>query len=77
MGRLLDRLLSTSPAYEVRREAPGYILTGKPGHAEAFSQLVRQMAEEAGDDCVVFPISDGHHGYTQMFILPTDVSPRQ
>lgn len=72
MGRLLDRLLSMSPAYEVRREADGFVLIGKPEYAEEFSDLVRQAADQAGEDYIVFPTSDGRRGYSQMFILPTD-----
>jgi len=72
MGRLLDRLLSQSPAYDIRRDEDGFVLIGKPGHLDEFSDLVRHAAEKAGDDFIVFTTTDGHEGYSQMFVMPLD-----
>ena len=72
MGKLLDRLLEGSHAYSVTREADGYNLVGLPDCVEEFSDLVREAADHAGDDFIVFTTSDGHHGYSQMFVMPTD-----
>lgn len=72
MGRVLDRLLEASPAYIVRREKDGYFLIANPAQPDAFNDVVRDAVEKAGDDFVVFPTSDGHHGYSQMFIIPLD-----
>ena len=72
MGRLLDKLLKTSPAYDIRRDKDGFVLIGKPGHIDEFSDLVREAAERAGEEFVVFTTSDGHHGYSQMFVMPLD-----
>ncbi len=72
MGQLLTKLLDTSPAYDIRRDDGGFVLTGKPEHIDEFNKLVREAAFHAGDDFVVFPMSDGHHGYSQMFLVPLD-----
>lgn len=72
MGRLLDRLVLASSAYEVRREEGGFVLVGRPERADEFSALVREAAEMAGDDCLVFPTSDGRLGYVQMFVMPLE-----
>lgn len=72
MGRLLDKLLKTSPAYDIRQDKDGFVLIGKPGYIDEFSDLVREAAERAGEDFVVFTTSDGRHGYSQMFVMPLD-----
>lgn len=71
MGRLLEKLLSQSSVFDVRWDE-GFVLTAKPGQSDEFSDLVRQAAEQAGDDFIVFTTGDGHHGYSQMFVLPFD-----
>lgn len=72
MGRLLDKLVEPSPAYDIRRDKDGYVLIGKPGHVNAFNELVRKAAQNAGDEFVVFTTSDGNEGYSQMFVIPLD-----
>lgn len=72
MGRLLDRLLEGSHAYSVRREADGYMFIVQPDCLEEFSALVREAADYAGDDFIVFPTTDGERGYSQMFLLPME-----
>lgn len=72
MGRLLTKLLEDSPAYDLRRDKDGFVLIAKPGHREEFSDLVREAAEHAGDDFIVFTTSDGRQGYSQMFVMPLD-----
>jgi hypothetical protein len=51
------------------------VLIAKPGHREEFSDLVREAAEHAGDDFIVFTTSDGRQGYSQMFVMPLDEAP--
>ena len=75
MGRLLDKLLESSPAYDIRQDKDGFVLIGKPGHIEEFSELVREAAEHAGEEFVVFTTSDGHQGYSQMFVMPLNEMP--
>ena len=72
MGRLLDKLLQNTPTFDVKPEGDGFALVGKPGSLDEFSDLVREAAEQAGEDFVVFPTSDGSEGYSQAFILPLD-----
>lgn len=72
MGRFLDILLETSAAYQVRQDSGGFLLVGNPKRAAEFNDVVRQAADDAGEDFVAFPIGDGDHGYSQMFILPLD-----
>ena len=72
MGRLLDRLLKGSGAYSIRREADGFTLIGDPRRLDEFSDLVREVSENAGDDLIVFPTSDGRRGYSQMYLMPLD-----
>jgi hypothetical protein len=71
MGRLLDRLLETSPDYDIRRADGGFVLTRRPGRDEAFSALARDAANRAGDDCLIFSTRDGA-GYSQIFVVPLD-----
>lgn len=75
MGRLLDRLLEGSHAYSVKREADGYTLVGQQDCLDEFSDLVREVADHAGNDFIVFTTSDGGHGYSQMFVMPMDDAP--
>jgi hypothetical protein len=72
MGRLLDKLVRGTPACDVMRDGDGFTLIAKPGRFDEFSELVREAAEQAGEDFVVFPASDGHDGYRSMFVLPLD-----
>ena len=72
MANLLDRLLEGSPAYRVTRETGGYTLVARPDGRAEFSALVRQAADAAGDDFVVFPTPDGARGYSRMFVMPLD-----
>jgi len=72
MGRLLKKLLMDNPAYDIRRDKGGFILVGRPGYTDEFSDLVREAADHAGEDFVVFTTSDGDHGYSQMFVMPLD-----
>lgn len=72
MGRLLDQLIQGTPACDVRPEKDGFTLIGKPDRRDEFSDLVRDAAAKAGEDFLVFTISDGRHGYSQMFVMPLD-----
>ena len=72
MGRLLDKLIQGSPACEVKSETHGFTLVGKPDRLDEFSDLVREAVDHAGEDFVVFPMSDGSHRYSQMFVMPLD-----
>ena len=72
MGRFLDSLLADSPVYRVEREGDGFVLVGSEERLAEFSELVREAADHAGDDYIVFPLTDGHQGYSQMFVLPLD-----
>jgi hypothetical protein len=75
MGRLLDKLKQGTPACEVQPETDGFTLVGKPDRLDEFSDLVREAAAQAGSDFVVFPVSDGGQGYSQMFVMPLDGPP--
>ena len=75
MGRLLEKLIQGTPACDVKPEKDGFTLVGKPEHLDEFSDLVREAADHAGDDFIVFTTSDGHHGYSQMFVMPRDDAP--
>lgn len=75
MGKLLDRLLEGSHAYRIEREADGYTLVAETDCVEEFNNLVREATDHAGEDFIVFTTSDGHHGYSQMFVMPMDEAP--
>lgn len=72
MGRLLDKLIRGSTAHDVKAENDGFSLVGKPDRLNEFSDLVREAVDHSGEDFVVFPTSDGHHGYSRMFVVPLD-----
>lgn len=75
MGKLLDRLLEGSHAYRVIREADGYTLVSQQDCLDEFSELVREAVDHAGEDFVVFPVCDGSHRYSEMFVMPLDDAP--
>ncbi len=75
MGRFLDRLLADSPVYRVLRDGEGFVLVGVQERLAEFSELVREAADHAGNDYIVFPVSDGRQGYSQMLVMPLDQSP--
>ncbi|HAC01197.1 hypothetical protein ABC365_04590 [Brevundimonas sp. 3P9-tot-E] len=76
MGKLLDRLLEGSHVYRIERETDGYMLVSDPECVEEFSALVREAAQCAGDDFVVFTTSDGPSRYVQMYVMPlADILP--
>lgn len=77
MGRLLDKLIQGTPACVVKPESDGFTLVGRPERLDEFSELVRQAADHAGDDFIVFTTSDGHKGYSQMFVMPLDENPAE
>lgn len=72
MGRLLNKLLEGSHAYRIEREAEGYTLVADANYLDEFSELVREAAAAAGEDCLVFPVSQGGHIYSEMLVLPLD-----
>lgn len=72
MGRFLDSLLADSPVYRIERGDDGFVLVGSEERLAEFSEIVREAADHAGDDYIVFPVTDGHQGYSQMFIIPLD-----
>lgn len=72
MARLLEKLIQGAPTYEVRPENDGFTLVGKPDRLDEFSDVVREAVNHAGDEFVVFPMSDGQRGYSQMFVMPLD-----
>lgn len=76
MGRLLDKLLATHPAYDIERDEDGFVLIAKSDRIDEFSDLVREATEHAGEDFIVFPTSDGGVGYSRMFVVPLDEAPR-
>lgn len=75
MGRLLDKLIQGTSACEVESETDGFTLVAKPDLLDEFSDLVREAVDHAGEDFVVFPMSDGSHGYSRMFVIPLDETP--
>jgi hypothetical protein len=72
MGRLLDKLIQGTPACEVKSEPDGFTLVGKPDRLDEFSDLVREAVDQAGEEFMVFPTSDGGHRYSRMFVMPLD-----
>ncbi|MFB7881326.1 MULTISPECIES: hypothetical protein [Brevundimonas] len=52
------------------------MLVSDPECVEEFSALVREAAQCAGDDFVVFTTSDGPSRYVQMYVMPlADILP--
>lgn len=70
MGRLLDRLRRDDPTYEMVATDDGLLLTARDGQADRFTELARDLIENAGEDFVAFPTSDGRHGYERVFLIP-------
>lgn len=69
MGRLLDNLLSGSPAYRVERDGDDVVLVGREGRRDEFSDVVRNVIAHAGEDYVAFPTPDGQSGYERVFLI--------
>ena len=72
MGRLLDKLIVGTPAYEVVPDGDGFMLLGKPDRPGEFNELVREATEKSGAEFLVFPAKDDEDGYSHMFVLPLD-----
>ena len=72
MGRLLEKLVHGTTAWDVKPEEVGFTLVGKPDFLDEFSDLVREAVNHAGDDFVVFPTKDSGGGYSQMLVVPFD-----
>lgn len=70
MVRLLDKLAQGTPSCTVKQEDNGFTLIGKADRLDEFSELVREASAHSGDDFVVFTTSDGHAGYSRMFVMP-------
>lgn len=71
MGRLLDELIQGTPACEVKSEPDGFTLAADyPDRLDEFSDLVREAVDQAGEEFMVFPTSDGGHRYSRMFVIP-------
>jgi hypothetical protein len=70
MGRFLDRLSRDDPAYELMASDDGYTLIGRAGHEDEFNELARDLIDNAGNEFVVLPSSDGQVGYERVFIIP-------
>lgn len=69
MGRLLDKLIQGTPACDVMPEIDGFTLVGKPGRLDEFGDLVREAADHAGADFVIFPVIEGGR-YSAMLVVP-------
>lgn len=69
MGRLLDTLLSGSPAYRVERDGDDVVLVGREGRRDEFNAVVRDVVAAAGEDYVAFPAPDGKSGYERVFLI--------
>ncbi len=70
MARMLDRLKVGSPVFAVERAGEGYVIVAEPHHHEEFTQLVRDLLNQAPDEFVVLPVTDGSTGYERAIILP-------
>ena len=70
MGRLLDRLNRDDPAYELVATDNGLMLTARDGQSDRFTELARDLIDNAGEDFVAFPTSDGRQGYERVFLTP-------
>lgn len=69
MVRLLDKLIQGTPACEVKSEADGFTLVGKPDRLDEFSDLVRKAADHSGEEFVIFPVIEGGR-YNAMLVVP-------
>jgi hypothetical protein len=70
MGRFLDKLSRDDPAYELSASDDGYTLIGRFGHEDEFNEFARDLIDNAGDEFVVLPSTDGQTGYERLFIIP-------
>lgn len=71
MGMSLKRLREVGQAHLVEDDQLGFTIARRgPDQAEAFNHLVRTALDEAGNDYVAFPRSDGAAGYESVFIVP-------
>lgn len=66
MVRLLDALRNDPRASGVEMTEQGFVLSGS---GKAFDELAREALENAGDDFVALPTSDGGVGYSRVVII--------
>ena len=70
MRRLLDRFSRDDPAFRLEADGAGVVLIRQDGQAEPFNAIARDLINEAGNEFLVFPTTDGAAGYERVFILP-------
>ena len=71
MGFLLKSLRDGGPSHRVEPSEIGFSLVRKRlADRIAFNQLAREVMDQAGDDYVALPRSDGPASYDRVFIIP-------
>jgi len=70
MERVLDKLRNESSVYRIESEDEGVVLVAEDGLRDEFNDVVRDLVDNAGEEYVAFPTTDGDAGYDRVFLLP-------
>jgi hypothetical protein len=69
MGRLLDTLKNDQAAFRVEQADGGYLMIRHDDRTEEFNEIARKLINDAGQEMVVFPMTDGAQGYERLFVI--------
>lgn len=72
MGALLQRLREVAASQGSEETDYGFSLRPEPDAPARFNRLVERVMDEAGDDYIALPTTDGGTGYDRVFIIPLD-----
>lgn len=72
MGALLQRLRGVAASRGIEETEVGFTFVPEPGDGVGFNRFVERVIDEAGDDYVALPTTDGSIGYDRVLIIPLD-----
>ncbi|HEY0600307.1 hypothetical protein [Brevundimonas sp.] len=72
MGSRLLRLRRLASSQQGRETTSGFALLRGSRPPGRFNRLVERIIDEAGDDYIALPTTDGSAGYERVFIIPLD-----
>ena len=70
MSLSLQELRKVASRNTVHNGAEGFSIERRDVEPETFNRLVREAVESSGQDFVAFPQTDGHRGYSALYVLP-------
>ena len=66
----LTELRRAAADHIVQADECGFNIERQDLKRDAFNRLVREAIDSAGLDFVAFPQTDGHRGYSSLYVIP-------